>query len=324
MIYKVSIIVPIFNSSKYLEKCINSLLSQTYQNFEILLIDDGSTDDSLNICRKFEDWDNRIRVFHQCNQGVSTARNLGLSEAKGEYIAFCDSDDWFEKDMLEYLLSLIEQAKYSISSCNVFLEYKGGKTKRKYQIDKNLEFDSKNALVELHKGNIIQHWLCNKLFNRKLFENLSFSKELAYGEDYNVLCELLEKSNGIICGKECKYHYLQRADSACNNKFTYAQFLSLKMYEAHAIYYGDIIEKEKNIFWAHYILEVMAVLTSMIKGDNVDKEILDQLRYTIKRNLWRYVKTRKVPFYLKMSAIIICVNFKMFRWIYTRCQEGLI
>ena len=101
MNYLVSVIVPVYNSTSYLKRCVDAILSQTYENLEILLIDDGSTDDSFEICKEYEKKDLRVRAFHKENGGSSSARNVGIKEAKGDFICFCDSDDYYEKDIVE-------------------------------------------------------------------------------------------------------------------------------------------------------------------------------------------------------------------------------
>ena len=105
----VSVIVPVYNSTAYLKRCVDAILSQTYSDLEVLLIDDGSKDDSLKICREYEKNDPRVRAFHKENGGSSSARNVGIKEAKGEYICFCDSDDYYEKDIVENLMKVFKE-----------------------------------------------------------------------------------------------------------------------------------------------------------------------------------------------------------------------
>ena len=111
----ISIVVPVYNAENYLEKCINSIIGQTYRNLEIILIDDGSNDNSLSICEKFALQDNRIKVFHQNNGGVASARNKGLSEASGEFIAWVDSDDSIEPEYIEKLYDAVKEYNADIS-----------------------------------------------------------------------------------------------------------------------------------------------------------------------------------------------------------------
>ena len=113
----ISVIVPIYNAEQYIDRCLKSILKQTYSNLEVLLIDDGSSDGSSSICKQYELSDNRVHYYHQHNSGVSAARNKGLDIAKGEYIGFCDADDWIESDMYEVLYSMINSSQSDIAIC---------------------------------------------------------------------------------------------------------------------------------------------------------------------------------------------------------------
>ena len=120
----ISVIVPVYNVEKYLKKCVNSITSQTYENLEILLVDDGSTDSSGQICNEFEKNDARIKVIHKKNGGLSDARNAGLDRAKGQYYAFIDSDDYIQDNTIEIMLNAVKKNKSEIAICNMirFLE----------------------------------------------------------------------------------------------------------------------------------------------------------------------------------------------------------
>ncbi len=120
---KISIVVPIYNAEKYLDRCIQSILNQSYKDLEIILIDDGSTDSSNKICNNYQKRDNRIKFISQKNEGVSAARNRGISEATGEFIGFVDSDDYIQPNMYETLYGLINKYNCDISICGYFIEY---------------------------------------------------------------------------------------------------------------------------------------------------------------------------------------------------------
>ena len=124
---KVSVIIPVYNVEKYLKECIQSVLRQTYKNLEIILVDDGSKDNSGNICDEYAKRDERIKVIHKKNGGLSDARNAGIDICTGEYIAFLDSDDFIEEDMYEFLVKNLEKAKADISICQVYYVYKNAK-----------------------------------------------------------------------------------------------------------------------------------------------------------------------------------------------------
>lgn len=125
----ISVIIPIYNVEKYVKRCLDSVLNQTYCHLEVILVDDGSTDSSGKICDEYKKMDTRIRVIHKSNEGVSSARNLGIEVANGEYIAFIDSDDAMEKDCIEYLYRLIQENHCSLSICSYRIRFEG---KNKY------------------------------------------------------------------------------------------------------------------------------------------------------------------------------------------------
>ena len=320
---KISIVIPIYNTADYLEKCVSSILQQSYSNIELLLIDDGSTDGLASICDRLKLKDDRVKVFHQKNAGVSAARNLGIKKATGKYLAFCDSDDWVEEDMYEYLVELLERYQKDISSCQAVLEFPE-KCKKNQNSKKKRIYSSMQAVVELHKGKYIQHWLWNKLFKRELFNDVSFQEDIAIGEDYIVLCSLLEKSNGIVCGALRKYHYVQRKNSVCNSGFYYEQMKSVDVFRVYAEKYSAIYPKYKKEFYAHYILEVMAVTTAMIKGNSVKEDVLNTVKDVLKAYMMQYLFTVSVPIYLKASAVLIVYNMPVFSKIYQINRKSII
>lgn len=163
----ISVIVPVYNTEKYLDRCIQSILSQTYSNIEILLIDDGSTDSSGAICDKYAEQDSRVRVFHKANGGASTARNMGLDNAKGEWIAFVDSDDWIDAEMYAKMISLAIATSVDAVFCDIMFECEDSIFTKKYESkyeDHKLMYD---CLVPI---DVVYFSMCNKLIARRVFE----------------------------------------------------------------------------------------------------------------------------------------------------------
>lgn len=219
---KISVIVPIYNTGNYLKKCVDSIANQTFKDIEIILVDDGSTDDSGKICDEFAEKDNRIRVIHQSNSGSVTARKNGLEIACAEYIGFVDSDDWIESDMYEILYNLITENEADMSCCNRV--YEDGKNEIKltmtegvFDISNNRQavFEDFVSLSSDSSGMNLNHSLCNKLFKKELIVN-SFScvsDEQQYGEDFLILCEYLMKCNNIAIKDKVEYHYIKHDES---------------------------------------------------------------------------------------------------------------
>ena len=171
----ISVIVPVYNVEKYLEKCIDSILSQTFKNFEIILVDDGSTDSCGIICDEYERLDNRVKVIHKINGGLSSARNSGLEIASGEYVAFVDSDDWIDKNMYQELYNEAKKNNADIVQCKFI------KAKDENVSIYNNEFNevevigNLDALCNLYNERCIETVVTwNKLYKRYLFNDIVF------------------------------------------------------------------------------------------------------------------------------------------------------
>lgn len=206
----ISIIVPIFKAEEYLSKCINSILSQTYTNFELLLIDDGSPDNSGKICDEYASKDTRIRVFHKQNGGVSSARNLGLKEAKGEWICWVDADDWIENNMLELLVNKALQDFADMVMC----DYKtiGLKYKDSTYCETNIlgvSINNKLDLVKDSLSNLISGALWFKICKKDLYTkyNINFIEGADMIEDFSCSIKLIHYSSKITYVNEVLYNY---------------------------------------------------------------------------------------------------------------------
>ena len=201
---KVSVIVAIYNASTTLSKCIDSLLSQTFVDFEVLLVDDGSTDDSYAICKNYALEDHRIKVIHKTNGGVSSARQCGIDHATGRYTIHIDPDDWVEPKMLESLYKKAEETRADMIICDFFKDsYKGQEYIK--QPPSNLEHCQilKEFFANLHGS------LCNKLIKRECFTkyNISFPADINFCEDLYVVAALLKNKITVSYLPQAYYHY---------------------------------------------------------------------------------------------------------------------
>lgn len=241
----ISIIVPIYNSDKYLFRCINSLIKQSYQNLEIILIDDGSTDNSKKICNYFLKKDKRIKFFIKSNGGVSSARNLGLLNAKGDYIAFVDSDDYIEADMLEKLLNSLIENESQISICNLIFEDHSGKELTSYNTS-NCQFDRYDLPNKMYNFLSINGYVWNKLYDKNLIfkgsYTILFDENIGILEDNLFNYKIFENNSKFNCCyiNEKLYHYVQ------NQKSTMNQAFSIKKLEQFEVREKQIAILEKN------------------------------------------------------------------------------
>ena len=204
---KISIIIPIFNAEKYLERCISSVLNQTYKNFEAILVDDGSTDNSSLICDNYALKDKRIKIIHKKNGGVSSARNVGVENSEGKYIVFMDSDDFIDTDCLE---TFIKYRRYDFIMCG-FKEYIEYSVKReinhKLYIAKNNEETKRIALKKEYIDFISFPWM--KMLKTSIIKNnnIVFDEKMDYGEDTCFILQYLAKCNNAIIIEKPLYNY---------------------------------------------------------------------------------------------------------------------
>lgn len=216
-----SIIVPVYNVEQYLDNCINSILNQTYRNFELILIDDGSPDKSAEICDKYRLLDNRIKVIHKKNGGLSSARNAGLEIATGKYIGFVDSDDWINKDMYDKMLNLAEKNEADIVQCE-YLEVYDNKIimqpKENSEFEVSNKFDALEKIINFGQEHVngVVSW--NKIYKSYLFNDIRFPIG-KLNEDEFTTYKLVHKSEKIIFLKEKLYYYRQTPNSIMNKKF---------------------------------------------------------------------------------------------------------
>jgi len=214
---KITIIVPVYNVEKYLSRCIKSLEDQKYSNMEIILIDDGSTDDSGKICDVLKKDYSNIKVIHQKNKGVSSARNAGLKIATGEYIGFVDPDDYIEKNMYAKLYQSLIDTNADIAICGVTNEFEDGRSSFVLKGIDKLMSNEDAIRYDISHG---IYYTCNKLFSKKTCENIFYDEEIINGEDRLFDVMTLLKAKKVIYISNPYYHYYHRANSAGTKKYT--------------------------------------------------------------------------------------------------------
>lgn len=300
----ISIIVPIYNTPKdYIQKCISSLLKQTYSSYEILLVDDGSNEDVADYCDELSHKDLRIRVYHQKNRGVSSARNLGLEVAEGEYIAFVDADDWVEPDYIEKLLSAIEM-NAEMAICNICYDY--GEDSNSDLTGSNLkkvEYNKSEVYKELLYYKEIGGFLCNKLFKKK-FITKRLDESLHYSEDYVFVAEYCRQITKAIYLDSKLYHYRQDGNSATKelsyNSRIYTLMESYKNIER--IYLEELPTEE--VFVQKNTLKIALNLRARyLIGRVNNKEEYLQIIKTIKSRIILVLKSSKITLFTKLNII---------------------
>lgn len=214
---KVSIIVPVYNSEKYLEKCLDSLINQTLNDIEIICVNDGSKDSSADVLKKYLEKDKRIKIITKENEGLSAARNDGLKVASGEYIGYVDSDDWVDLDFYEKLYNAAKKYNSEIACANIM---RTGKNIEKHKLKYNEENFYTDIKSKLKAADIPhQNYVWNKIYNRKslLNSDIQFLKGKAY-EDIPWSIQVISKLNGLVTVPDTNYYYRRTKNSIRSSK----------------------------------------------------------------------------------------------------------
>lgn len=213
----VSIVVPVYNVENYIDQCLESLIGQTYQQLEILLIDDGSTDGSLAKCQNWVNRDNRVRCIHRENGGLAAARNTGLDNSSGSYICFVDSDDWIEPTMIECMVGNLVQTDSDISIIGSRYAYENGSFETNYIPNVKMTLSKGQAFKYINMPGYFGVGVWDKLYKKELFEGLRFPEQVRRSEDCRLTYHLLKEAERICYTSDCLYNYRQRSASLSNN-----------------------------------------------------------------------------------------------------------
>lgn len=249
----VSVIIPVYQAEKYLWRCVESVRKQSYKNLEILLIDDGSRDKSPAICDNLGRLDNRIRVVHQANGGISSARNTGLKYAAGSYITFLDSDDFIQEHFIKYLLSLCIRYKAGIAACRLHIgrgsDFKGISMKGKHRV-----YDKKEAFFSRK----MKSGVVGKLYRRKLLKDLFFpvSDHFNY-EDEALTYKLIYRSDKVVLSEKPLYYYYQSAASTTRKENHYKHMDFYEVLKERIHFFADKDKELLEYSWEYLCLNLM-------------------------------------------------------------------
>lgn len=309
----VSVIIPVYNVATYLKRCMDSVVSQTLRNIEILAIDDGSNDGSELILDEYASKDSRVRVFHVKNGGVSRARNIGLDNARGKYVAFVDSDDFLPLDIYEHMVNEIEA-----DDCQL-VQYAAKLT---YDNERNNVVKWSNKLTiswgnfcDAYKNQIIIGAIWSKLFIREYIGDLRFQLDLPVSEDQLFLVKYLEKIKRVKTFEKVGYYYYQRDNSVTHEKLNFKQFSDIDLFEQF-LRSGFI---PKNSMSAKMISAFMAkkslCLILNLLTTNTYVERYWQLRSILVKNIANIISNKSVISKHKVYAVAICLFPNTFKFI---------
>lgn len=266
---KISVIIPVYNVEEYLHYAMESLLKQTYNNFEIILVNDGSTDNSGELCNRYsEDYD-FVRVYHKENGGLSDARNFGVNKSEGEFITFLDPDDFIEDYTLELMYGLQKEYNADLVATNIKVVYNHEINNKKERNNNIYECSNKEALELMYYNEIATVSACGKLFRREYLLDVPFPKGKIY-EDLFIIADLLKNMKKIVITQEETYNYYQRENSIVNSPFSEKQYDYFSAIDNNELvikkYYEDNQEILKALnskrFIGSFLLSNMAIKSS--------------------------------------------------------------
>jgi len=303
----ISIIIPVYNVELYLEKCLNSVINQSYKNIEIILINDGSTDNSGKICDEFKEKDNRIKVLHKENEGQAIARNKGIDLSNGEYIMFIDSDDFIELNMVEILYNNLINSKSDIVCCARIIE----KNQKSRLVNNKGTFfmDSKQGIERLIFQEQVDSSPCDKIYKKELFKTLRFPEGVVY-EDLGLIYKLFDKADKIMHIEDALYHYNIHENSTMTTnikKFNKKSLDELKIKEEMKEFISNKYPELKNKIEALYYMTLIDILIKCYES-NYDEKIYKKLNDEVLKNSKIISKNKQINRLSKIKLFFIKNN----------------
>ena len=283
---KISVIVPVYNTAQYLPRCLDSILNQDFEAYEVICLNDGSSDNSIEILREYENKSSKIKVINQANSGVATTRNTALKHAKGEYLAFLDSDDFVRENYLSRLYDAAIDTRSDIVICNFYRYYEQINLAKPvlYKFRRGV-FDKHEILKGLIPDNLIHSYLWNKLWKREIFENYSTFPNMKF-EDFAVMSQLMYKADKIAVINDALYYYRIRKTSIVRSISLQTQNDYMKAYALIRLFLQE--SGEYNKFKRHFfylslkVYIVMLAVILMLFKEHPSLKLLAQNIYSTK------------------------------------------
>lgn len=315
----VSVIVPIYNVEQYLDKCVDSILNQTYKNIEVILVDDGSPDNCGRMCDNYSKKDSRIKVIHKGNGGLSDARNVGIDNANGKYICFVDSDDYIENRYIELLYKSIKENNVDIAQCGIKkisddeilienIGYKNSGVKK-----------SKKMLEDLYTTNWENIVVWNKMYLRELFNNVRFPKGKIHEDEYTTY-KILYKTENVAILNEFLYNYRQNVYSITGKKFNMKRLNILEGLKERVNFFEANNEKNLYMLSLKLYIEKLRECYSDVKmnindSENIQQKIIrehnEYSKYLFKlKNISLKSRIKTIIFFISPSIFYKLVKFK--------------
>lgn len=315
---QISIIVPVYNSERYLKDCLDSLRGQSFSDLEVILVDDGSSDTSVEICKDYAREDGRFQVVCMEHKGVSAARNTGLSHASGRYLAFVDSDDFIAPDWCEVLWTLLQEQRLPIAISKEVDDY--GNAVGEYRREKDWRYDRETVLERMFLAENLRAHVASALFDRALFEGIFFP-EVGVCEDAWVLLELLLRAPGILRTDRTAYFYRRREGSLMTAPYSEKDLDCVRVWKRNwdvlTQHFPHLYDQGKTrCVWACYFVLDKACLTE----GALQTEAVRQITAHLRKETGYVLTNRYFTVKRKASAILLFISPVLYRWV--RCWLG--
>lgn len=316
----ISVIVPVYNVGQTLERCVNSIIAQSYTALEIILVNDGSTDHSGEICDNYKLLDNRIQVIHKINGGLSSARNTGIDHANGVYLCFIDSDDWIHADYVKTLYDLCITYNADISSCQCVVV-----SSENISLEKCAKADAQLTQSDFWRLCLTNHsvsvYAWNKLYRKELFTHIRYPEGRLY-EDIVPMFQLVKKASIFAVTYQTLYYYFDNINSISKGAFKvrdkeYIENWQLIKDQSLAAFPELKVEFEHRLIYAHLRLLNKLAITS---GSDY-KEYIDQYTVYLRKHFSYALKDPYIGVRTKLQMILAGFNFKLYKNVYKRFKH---
>lgn len=302
----ISVVVPVYNAEKYLVRCMESLLRQSYQNFEILLVDDGSKDSSSDICDRYAQQDSRVQVIHKPNGGVSSARNLGLDRMRGEYCVFVDSDDYVSSLLLQRLMDACRETDTQLAVCDWKMVLPDStipesvppkSAVQRIAVDETCRYTAPYAHSCVYAA----------LISAQLLEDIRFDSDLYIGEDALLFAKVMKKTKQLAYISEELYYYVVYAQSAIHGAYTIKRQTEIEAWKRIGALFADGPSRIRHDCTTKLATAYFAGLRCMLEGENSSTATPEQYLAEAKK-LKKYVFQSKLPVSYKFGYALMCLS----------------
>ena len=320
----ISVIVPVYGVEKYVAKCLDTIINQTYRNLEIILVDDGTIDRSGIICEEYAKRDGRIKVFHKENGGLSDARNYGIEHSTGEYLTFIDSDDYLDLDYVEFLYNLIKKG-YRMSLCSLHVVYTSNGHIENKGNGKEVILSGKQCIEMMCYYEEVDTAAYAKLMHRDLFDKVRYPKGKIF-EDIGTSYLLFDQCDEIICSFVPKYYYVIRNNSIVTSEFNLSKLDLIEMTNQMADYVNVKYPDLENATLRRRGYAYFSTLNQMldVKAHEYIRKRIEIIRF-LKKNSSKIIKNPRTPKRDKVAYFCLKLGFPIYKYawkLYIKHQRG--